>query len=289
LVPSGTELLFSDESDIPNFEELLKLSKENNVKLFIAVGGLGNEEQMSSVAPGDLVAAAKAFASKYAIDGFELDPGAASAGSAGKIAALAKALMDAGFSVALALPGDEALASAVPAETASKLDALSLWFTDQMSAKESALKPNSNTVANIKTLAAFANAGIPKEKIMAIVPFYGRSFEGAKSMGSSFAGVGSGNEGALQYRELMEKFADEKLYKVAFDEASQSEIAIGESEAIVFNGIPSMQAIAKAVKDNGYGGIAAFDISGDHKEPIISLLVSIGQILRPDVNYKKKR
>jgi len=58
---------------------------------------------------------------------------------------------------------------------------------------------------------------------------------------------------------------------------------------VVFNGIPSMQAMAKTVKDNGYGGIAAFDLSGDHKEPVVSLLVSIGQVLRPEVNYKRKK
>jgi hypothetical protein len=202
---------------------------------------------------------------------------------------LARALLNAGLKVALALPGEESFADAVPAEVAKKLDALSLWFTDQMSASERSLKPNSNVDANIRTMAAFARAGVQREKLMAIVPFYGKSFEGARDFGSSFTGTGSGNDGTLQYKDLMSKFGDANVYKVSFDEASQSEIAVSKQEAIVFNGIPSMQAMAKAVKDNGYGGIAAFDLSGDHKEPIVSLLVSIGQILRPEVNYKKKK
>jgi len=289
VVPSGSELIFADESDIANFEALLKLSKENKVKLFVSVGGIGNEQQMSEVSPSNLVAAAKAFVSKYGVDGFELDPGAIGAGSASKIVELSNALLNVGLNVALALPGEESFASAVPAETANKLAALSLWFTDQMNVSEGSLKPNSNTAANIKTMAAFARAGVQKEKLIAIVPFYGKSFEGAKCLGSSFTGTGSGNEGTLQYRELMDKFSDANAYKVSFDEASQSEIAVSDKEAIVFNGIPSMQAMAKAVKNNGYGGIAAFDIAGDHKEPIVSLLVSIGQILRPEVIYKKKK
>jgi len=158
-----------------------------------------------------------------------------------------------------------------------------------MSAKESAVKPNSNTTQNVKVLAAFASAGIPKEKLVAIVPFYGKSFDGASGLGSSFSGIGSGNEGVLQYKDLMDKFSNANAYKVSLDNASQSEIAVSDSEIIVFNGIPSMQAMAKAIKDSGYGGVAVFDISGDHKEPAVSLLVSIGQILRPEVNYKKKK
>lgn len=290
LVPSGSELIFADESDIVNFEALVKLSKENKVRIFVSVGGIGNEQVMAEVSPNDLVAAAKAFVSKYGVDGFELDPGAISAGSASKIVELSNALLSAGLNVAIALPGEESFASAVPAETASKLEALSLWFTDQMNASEGgSLKPNSNTVANIKTMAAFASAGIQKDKLMAIVPFYGKSFEGAKGIGSSFTGTGSGNDGTLQYRELMSKFNDANAYKVSLDQASQSEIAVSGQESIVFNGIPSMQAMAKAVKENGYGGIAAFDLSGDHKEPVVSLLVCIGQILRPEVIYKKKK
>jgi len=76
LVPNGSELVFSDESDIANFEALVKLSKQNKVKLFVSVGGIGNEQQMAGVSSSDLVVAAKAFVSKYGVDGFELDPGA---------------------------------------------------------------------------------------------------------------------------------------------------------------------------------------------------------------------
>jgi hypothetical protein len=87
----------------------------------------------------------------------------------------------------------------------------------------------------------------------------------------------------------MQKFSKAAAYNVSFDGASQSEVAIGANEIIVFNGIPSMQARARAVKESGYGGIAVFDLTGDHKEPIVSLLVTINQILRPEVDFKKKR
>jgi len=224
LVPNGSELTFADESDIANFETLLKLSKENKVRVFVSVGGLGNEKQMADASPSSLAAAAKDFASKYKVDGFELDPGAISAGSASKVVEQAKALLSAGLKVAIALPGEESFASAVPAETASKLDALSLWFTDQMSASEGSLKPNSDATLNARVMSAFAKAGVQKDKLVAIVPFYGKSFEGAKRLGSSFTGTGSGNEGTLQYKDLMGKFGDAKAYKVSLTKRAKAKL-----------------------------------------------------------------
>jgi GH18 family chitinase len=50
-----------------------------------------------------------------------------------------------------------------------------------------------------------------------------------------------------------------------------------------------MKAMATFVKENGFGGVAMYDISGDHKEPIVSLLVTVGQILRPDIDYQPKK
>ncbi|MCL2260719.1 MAG: glycoside hydrolase family 18 protein [Fibromonadales bacterium] len=291
LTPNDSELLFSDETDKGNFLELVKLAKAANVKIIVAVGGLGNESSMSQAysSSADFVKAALAFKNEYGIDGFELDGGVIGAGNAAELVRLANELADQNVSVSIAVPGEEALASAFGSVSLSKIENISLWFTDQTSASDSQVKPNSNTSENIKTLAAFANAGVPKNKLMPILPFYGKSFYKASGLESSHEGTGSGNEGVLPYKEILNKFKDAATYKVSFDESSKSEVAVSESETIVFNGIPSVKAITEAVKDNDYGGIAAFDISGDHKEPIVSLLVTAGQILRPSVDYKKKK
>ncbi len=194
-----------------------------------------------------------------------------------------------GISISIAVPGTESLASAVSGSDLSEIDNFSLWFTDDVSANDSQVKPNSNTSNNIKILAAFADAGVPKSKLVPIIPFYGKSFYKANGLGSSHQGAGSGNDGVLQYKEIMDKFNKKDAYSVSFDESSKSEVAVNDNETIVFNGIPSVKAITDAVKANGYGGVAAFDISGDRKEPIISLLVTIGQVLRPEIDYKKKK
>jgi hypothetical protein len=54
-------------------------------------------------------------------------------------------------------------------------------------------------------------------------------------------------------------------------------------------GIPSVKAVAEQVKSEGMAGVAVYDLSQDHHEPIVSLLVTIGLQLRPEVNYKAKK
>jgi GH18 family chitinase len=289
VVPAGSALAFADEGDKANFLDLAKRAKDARIKVMVSVGGLGNEAAMSEAYSNsaNFVKAALAFKKEYGIDGFELDGGAIDASGAGSLVALANSLSNEGVPVSIAIPGEEALASALG--DVSKMDAVSLWFTDETSANEPAVKPNSDNVFNARVLSAFASAGVSKNKLVAIVPSYGRTFYKAKGLGSSHDGAGSGNDGILPYKSILEKFNKKDAYNVSFDGASKSEVAVSAEESIVFNGIPSMQAIAKEIKDNGYGGIAVFDLSGDHKEPIVSLLVSIGQVLRPEVNYKKKK
>jgi len=292
LTPNEQDLLFADDSDKENFLELVKQAKAANVKVTVAVGGLGSEEAMkANYESKGLIEGAKKFKSEYGIDAFELDGGAIDAEDLPKLLQLAVELAGAGIAAGVAIPGTESLAAAVSGGGAdlSKIDKFSLWFTDEASAQEPQVKPNSNTSESIKILDAYASAGVPKNKLVPIIPFYGKSFYKAKGLGSSHEGAGTGNEGVLQYKDILDKFKSPDSYKVAFDEQSKSEVAVSEEETIVFNGIPSVKALAEAVKAAGYGGIAAFDVSGDHKEPIVSLLVTIGQVLRPEVNYKKKR
>jgi len=288
VAPSGSELAFADE-DKANFLDLVKRAKNARVKIMVSVGGLGSEAAMSEACsnPANFVKAALAFKKEYEVDGFELDGGAIDASGAKELVKLANLLASEGFPVSIAVPGEESLASALG--DVGKLDAVSLWFTDESSANESSVKPNSDNSFNAGVLSAFASAGVSKDKLIAIVPFYGKTFHKAKGLGSSHEGTGSGNDGVLPYKNILEKFSKKDVYKVSFDEASKSEVAVSSEETIVFNGIPSMQAMAKEVKNGGYGGIAVFDLSGDHKEPIVSLLVSIGQILRPEIDYKKKK
>jgi hypothetical protein len=158
-------------------------------------------------------------------------------------------------------------------------------MADLMNESESSLVPNQSANSVQETLNAVVSAGVNKDLLAPVVFMYGKSFAGAKGLGSGHSGVGSGNEGYLPYAELMNRF-DTPDYTVTFDEATKSEVAVSESESIVFMGIPSVKAVAQNVKNEGMAGVAVYDLSQDHYEPIVSLLVTVGLELRPGINYK---
>ena len=157
-----------------------------------------------------------------------------------------------------------------------------------MSGSESSVKPNLSKQDIEGAVSGLAGKGVSKDKIVPVVTLYGKSFAGASGLGSSHQGIGSGNEGYLPYKELMKKF-EAPDYKVSFDEASASEVAVSDAETIVFTGIPSMKAFCGLVKDDGMAGIAVYDLSQDHNENIVSLMVTIGLQLRPGVDYSVKK
>ena len=294
-IPSedGSSITNSDENDNPNFEKLASLSKEKKVSLTVNVGGVGNEEAMKAVASSEearaaLAEAAKSLVDQYGLAGIEIDWIPAEEEEYASWGALVTALADAGVNVSATVAGSSDAAKLYPADALAKLTTAMVMLTDQMSEEESSVKPNSDFSYAQEVLKAYAEAGISSGNVVPVVPMYGKTFLGATGLGSSHQGSGSGNEGYLTYKELMNVF-DAPDYQVTFDEATQSEVAVSSSETIVFNGIPSMKSLATFVKDNGFGGMALYDISGDHKAPIVSLLVTVGQVLRPEIKYNAKK
>lgn len=294
-VPSedGSSIANADENDNANFDALVSLAKQKKVNLQVVVGGSGNEEAMKAVAMSEEARSAFAEAIKSFVDGngvssIEIDWMPAEEEEFAAHGALVSAVADAGVNVSVSVIGSVDAAKSYSSEALGKAANVMVMLTDQMSAEESTVKPNSDFVFAQEVLKAYADAGVSSAKLVPVVPLYGKTFLNAKGLGSSHEGTGSGNEGYLTYKELMTVF-DAPDYQVTFDEATQSEVAVSSSETIVFNGIPSMKSLATFVKDNDFGGIALYDIAGDHKEPIVSLLVTVGQVLRPAIKYNAKK
>lgn len=296
-VPTGDKLEFADVADQPNFQSLVQKATDKNVKVIGVVGGPGQAEAMKAATGESLSALAKnaaSFAKMNGLSGLELDWLFTTEEDAGAFQSLVKAFKEALISVdpgmtlsATLMAGKEGQAL-YPTSVLEQLDYVTVAAIDEMTDQETTVKANCNGAALAAKLGELEGAGLDKSKIVVVVPFYGKSFAGATGLGSAFTGVGSGNEGLLNYVELMAKF-DSPDYKVSYDEATQSEVAVSATETIVFNGIPSIKAVTENVKTKGYGGIAAYDLSGDAKQPIISLLVTIGKVLRPEINYKGKK
>ena len=296
LMPSSDgSVALADENDAPNFSELVRLGKENNVQVIVSVGGMEQEGTLQEIASSEDLR--NTFASNLVSwletkggTGIEIDWQNFTAENTEGLSALVDALQSAfagKYTLSLATY-PMVSADAYDPSVLNKVDYVTVFMPDQMTEEESALKPNQSLATVEEALNLLSSKGIEKEKLVPILYLYGKSFSGASEFGSSHSGIGSGNDGYLPYRELMSKF-DTPDYKVSFDETSKSEIAVSSSEAIVFMGIPSVKAVASFVKSGNYGGVAVYDVTQDHHEPLVSLLVTIGLELRPEINYNPKK
>ncbi len=284
-------LAFADENDAENFKTLVQMAKDNGVKLVVSVGGMEAEGSLKAIASSEdllkkFVSNVKSWLQEKGGDGVELDWQNLAEEDASDFAKMLDALnseLDGKLVTAVVYPAQGM--SAYKAEALNKLAYVDVFMADQMTEESGTLVPNQSANSVKEALDAVAGAGVNKDLLVPVVYLYGKSFAGAKGLGTSHQGTGSGNEGYLSYAELMGKF-DSPDYKVTFDESSKSEVAVSESESIVFMGIPSVKAVAEQVKGEGMGGVAVYDLSQDHHEPIVSLLVTIGLELRPSVDYK---
>lgn len=285
---------FADENDAENFKTLVQMSKENSVKLIVSVGGMENEGNLKAIASSDellstFVSNLSSWLSEKGGDGVELDWQNMTADDSEAHAKMLNALADGlSGSTVTAVVYPSAGMEVYKADALNRLAYVDVFMSDLMTEESSEVVPNQSATSIDETLSKVKEAGVNADLLVPIVFLYGKTWSGAKGLGTSHQGTGSGNEGYVTYAELMGKF-DSPEYKVTFDESSKSEVAVSESETIVFMGIPSVKAVAQQVKSEGMAGVAVYDLSQDHHEPIVSLLVTIGLELRPEVNYKASK
>ena len=285
---------FADENDAENFKTLVQMSKDNGVKLVVSVGGIENEANLKAIASSEellptFVSNVSSWLSENGGDGIELDWQNLTAEDNEDYAKMVNALVD-GLSGATvtAVVYPAAGMEAYNAEALNRLSYVDVFMADQMTEENSEVVPNQSAASVEESLNKVKAAGVNGDLLVPVIFLYGKSFSGAAGLGSAHQGTGSGNEGYLSYAELMGKF-DSPEYTVTFDEATKSEVAVSDAETIVFMGIPSVKAVAEQVKSDGMAGVAVYDLSQDHHEPIVSLLVTIGLQLRPEVSYKPKK
>ena len=287
-------LAFADENDAENFNTLVQMSKENNVKLVVSVGGMENEGALKAIASSEellptFVSNLSSWISENGGDGVELDWQNLTAEDAEDYAKMVNALVDGlSGSIVTAVIYPAAGMEAYNAEALNRLSYVDVFMADQMTEESSEVIPNQSATYVEETLSKVKEAGVQGDLLVPVIFLYGKTFSGAKGLGTAHQGTGSGNEGYVTYAELMGKF-DSPEYTVTFDESSKSEVAVSDAETIVFMGIPSVKAVVEQVKSDGMAGVAVYDLSQDHHEPIVSLLVTIGLQLRPEVNYKPKK
>jgi chitinase len=290
ITDNSGNLANSDPNDADNFKDVIRLGHEAGVKILLSIGGAGQSEGFKAVASSSSARAnfiknALKLCDQFGLDGIDIDwefPTEGEGDAQLKLHQEIRAAFD-------KQPRKILFTAAVPAtnwfgqwskdETFKQLDFLNCMTYDYMGTWEKTVIPNSGMDQSKATLDYYDSRGIPHSKLVLGAAFYGKSFDGGTSMGSAFQGKGSGNDGLLDWKDLLAQF-EAVPYKIRWDEKTQSEYAVGNEEIIVFNGIPSTRARGEYVRNSDYAGVMLWDLLGDVQDPKKSLLVALYRGLR---------
>ena len=194
---------FADDYDAENFKNLASMSKDNGVKLIVNVGGFDAEANLKAIAGSDeklsaFVSNVKSWLATNGGDGVELDWQNVTADDADDYAKLLNALVDglSGSTVtAVIYPGAPAGMAPYKAEALNRAAYVDVYMPELMNEDSGSLVPNQSANSVQDMLNEVASTGVNKNLLAPVVFLYGKSFTGAKGLGSGHQGAGSGNEG----------------------------------------------------------------------------------------------
>ncbi len=228
---------------------------QHHVKVLISVGGWGWDQQFETVAADPSLRSAfiqnlRAVIDNYQFDGADIDWEYPDAGQSAQnylalIQELRKALLDKELTTAVVVSGDNA--KGILPETFALFDFVNVMSYDG---------PDHGTLEQFNQgLEFWTKQGLPKEKIVMGIPFYGNS--------------GAPHDPALPYRKLVQ---DDPA-------AAQTDTFEYFSKTYHYNGIPTVQAKTKLAMQQASGVMfwtLDFDAQGE-----FSLVNTIYQTAHP--------
>ncbi len=248
-------LLPKADGSFENLEQPEKLkalvseAHQRGVKVLISIGGWGYDAQFEALAAmpssrNAFVQGAVQFASEFELDGLDIDweypdPGSSSENFLALMAELREALPQ-GKLLTAAVVSKGSLAEGIPAEVFGIVDFLNLMVYDASKTDHS---PYSLAV---EALDYWSRRGLPAEKTVLGVPFYGRP-------------VG------IPYRQLVQ----------ADPAAAMRDESEFNGQRIYYNGIPTLQRKTKLALERA-SGIMIWELAHDTSDDI-SLLNAIYQ------------
>jgi chitinase len=124
-------------------------------------------------------------------------------------------------------------------------------------------------ISTDSTLQAILEAGVPPEKLLMGVPFYGKGWSGVRAQNDGlhqpFTGVPAGTweAGSFDYHDLVDRYIG--VYQRHWSEAAQVPWLYDmlSGEMISYDDPESLTAKAQYVRDNGLGGIMFWELSQD--------------------------
>jgi len=152
------------------------------------------------------------------------------------------------------------------------------------------LSPYLNIDAAVNYL---VNRGVPLQKIIPGLAFYGRSAAGVEGGGdglyASFTGPGPGSfeEGMLDYKDIKENYLDKNGYVYLWDDIAAVPYLFNmdKREFISFDDPSSIENKASYVAGNGLGGVMFWELSGDNGDLLNAIWNGLGVPVVPKPTY----
>ncbi|MFA7366722.1 MAG: glycosyl hydrolase family 18 protein [Bacilli bacterium] len=137
------------------------------------------------------------------------------------------------------------------------------------------LLPSSNAVSSATSgINAYHSLGIPKEKIVLGIAFYGHGFKvsnaGNNGMGADTDTAVAGNKFTISYRAIVNDYlSNPETYTVYYDDAAKASWLYGNGTVISYDDPRSIAAKCDYVNDNDLGGVMFWQYSQDHTDSIL--------------------
>ncbi|MCC3356339.1 glycosyl hydrolase family 18 protein [Bacillus sp. REN16] len=140
---------------------------------------------------------------------------------------------------------------------------------------------NGKTWSVDKAITAYLDAGVPAEKIVMGVPFYGYRYNVTSSENNGLRQPYQGS-GSATYGKIMREDYVNNGYERFWDEGTQTPYLFNAEQSIfiTYDDPESLQIKANYIRERGLGGAMIWEISQDHG---IDLLDSLYQVLKDPI------
>ena len=134
--------------------------------------------------------------------------------------------------------------------------------------------------------------GVPTQKIVVGLAFYGRSasgVQGEEGLYAPFTGPGPGSfeDGLLDYKDIKKNYLEKNEYDYFWDETAKVPYLFNQDrrEFVSFDDSRSIEGKASYVAGNDLSGVMFWELSGDNGELIEAIANGFGNPVIPDPEY----
>lgn len=133
---------------------------------------------------------------------------------------------------------------------------------------------NPSGISTHKAVTAYLNEGVPKEKIIVGVAFYGRGWEEVRDINNGLYQPGTGVSGDFLYNTLINSYIDKNGYKRYWDESARAPYLWnqGKKSFITYDDEESITAKCNYIRDKELGGVMFWELHGDYQNKLLDTI-----------------